>query len=403
MKRVFPVSSKTFALALAVSVAIAGGTGSAYADLMGKMNPVSWFSNSQSEEKSAQEAQKRAEAAQEQANQALKAAQEALSRAEQIKKQADALQNQANEQQAKVKPTVKAPEPETTDAESLPTESAETSQIQAESKKWSWNPLKLSKPSATAAQQPVEVQPEEATAATNASTQLPQAFESAATTAETTGESSAPSKSGTPWNPLTWFSKPATETETAITQQATAVEPAKSTVSTGELSMKTKAAVMETEKGNIVFELYPDQAPATVANFTKLVSDGFYNRFNMKFHRVVPGFVIQTGDPTGTGAGGSKERIPLEAKNKLSHNAKGMVAMARGADPNSASSQFYITLTPQTTLDGKYAIFGKVIAGMDILDKIEKDNMLYGIRLVDLDTVVRDAQPEKKKFFSSIF
>jgi cyclophilin family peptidyl-prolyl cis-trans isomerase len=123
----------------------------------------------------------------------------------------------------------------------------------------------------------------------------------------------------------------------------------------------------------------------------------------MKFHRVVPGFVVQTGDPTGTGAGGSKKTVPLEAKNKLSHNAKGIVAMARGADPNSATSQFYITLAPQTSLDGKYAIFGKVISGIDVLDKIEKDDMMYGIRLVELSSVVRDPAPEKKKFFSSLF
>ena len=77
--------------------------------------------------------------------------------------------------------------------------------------------------------------------------------------------------------------------------------------------------------------------------------------------------------------------------------------MARGADPDSATSQFYITLAPQTSLDGKYAIFGRVISGIDILSKIEKDDMLYGIRLVDLSSVVRDQQPEKKKFFSSLF
>jgi cyclophilin family peptidyl-prolyl cis-trans isomerase len=122
----------------------------------------------------------------------------------------------------------------------------------------------------------------------------------------------------------------------------------------------------------------------------------------MKFHRVVPGFVVQTGDPTGTGAGGSKKTVPLEAKNKLSHNAKGIVAMARGFDPNSGTSQFYITLTPQTSLDGKYTIFGKVISGMSVLDKIEIGDMLYGVRLVESTSVTRDPV-EKKGFFSSLF
>lgn len=167
-------------------------------------------------------------------------------------------------------------------------------------------------------------------------------------------------------------------------------------IASSDAAPHNQIALLETEKGNIAFELYPEEAPQTVANFVKLVSEGFYNKYNMKFHRVVPGFVVQTGDPTGTGAGGSKQTIPLEAKNKkLSHNAKGIVAMARGFDPNSASSQFYITLTPQPSLDGKYAVFGKVISGISVLDKIEVNDMLYGIRLVDTNTITRD--PVEKK------
>lgn len=162
------------------------------------------------------------------------------------------------------------------------------------------------------------------------------------------------------------------------------------------LAKQMKAVTLETQKGNVVFELYPDEAPVTVANFVKLVSDNFYNQPGMKFHRVVPGFVIQTGDPTGTGAGGSKERIPLEIKNKLSHDAKGVVAMARGASPNSATSQFYITLAPQKTLDAKYAIFGRVVSGLEVLDKIEKGDIVYGAKLTDLRSVARDEDPSKK-------
>jgi peptidyl-prolyl cis-trans isomerase B (cyclophilin B) len=164
---------------------------------------------------------------------------------------------------------------------------------------------------------------------------------------------------------------------------------------------KTKAAVIETEKGAISIELFPEEAPLTVANFVKLANEGFYNKGNMRFHRVIPGFVIQTGDPTGTGAGGSKNTIPLEAKNKLSHNAKGMVAMARGGDPDSATSQFYVTLAPQAALDGKYAIFGKVVGGMDVLDKIEKNDQLYGVKIVEPDTLTKDPV-EKKSIFSGL-
>jgi cyclophilin family peptidyl-prolyl cis-trans isomerase len=163
-----------------------------------------------------------------------------------------------------------------------------------------------------------------------------------------------------------------------------------------------QGVLIQTEKGDIAVELFPDQAPITVKNFLKLVERRFYDSPNMTFHRVVPGFVIQTGDPTGTGSGGSGETIPLEAKNKLSHNAKGVVAMARSADPNSASSQFYITLAPQTSLDGKYAIFGKVVGGMDVLPRIKKGDKLYGVKLVDLTTIPPDKKEEKKGVGSSL-
>jgi len=198
------------------------------------------------------------------------------------------------------------------------------------------------------------------------------------------------------WNMLNVFQKPEEQAaaEKLSTPEQTEIDTAQ------EPALQTQVALVETEKGNIAFELYPEEAPQTVANFVKLVNDGFYNKYNMKFHRVIPGFVVQTGDPTGTGAGGSKTHVPLEAKNKLTHNTKGIVAMARGADPNSASSQFYITLAPQTSLDGKYAIFGKVISGMDVLDKIEMGDMLYGVRLVSRTAIKLDAQPEKKTMFS---
>jgi cyclophilin family peptidyl-prolyl cis-trans isomerase len=182
------------------------------------------------------------------------------------------------------------------------------------------------------------------------------------------------------------------------TRQKTDATPVKnaakasSRVSTNRLST-ANYALIETQRGNVVIELYPKEAPKTVANFTRLVERGFYNQNGMVFHRVVPGFVVQTGDPTGTGEGGSEERIALEVQNKLSHDAKGIVAMARSAAPNSATSQFYITLTSQRNLDGKYAIFGHVVRGLGVLDRLNQGDKLYGVRLIS-EKELPDADPK---------
>lgn len=131
--------------------------------------------------------------------------------------------------------------------------------------------------------------------------------------------------------------------------------------------------VIEMENGKrIKLELYPDKAPITVANFEKLVKQGFYD--GLIFHRVIKDFMIQGGDPTGTGMGGSDEKIKGEfkangVKNDLSH-LRGVVSMARAQSMNSASSQFFICHADSTFLDGKYAAFGKVIEGMDAVDEI---------------------------------
>ena len=123
---------------------------------------------------------------------------------------------------------------------------------------------------------------------------------------------------------------------------------------------------------NIKIELYPDVAPITVANFEKLVKEGFYD--GLIFHRVISGFMIQGGDPMGTGMGGAKEKIKGEflangVRNDLKHT-RGVISMARSAMPNSASSQFFIMHQNAPHLDGDYAAFGKLIEGEDILDKI---------------------------------
>lgn len=128
---------------------------------------------------------------------------------------------------------------------------------------------------------------------------------------------------------------------------------------------KNPIAMVETSMGTFKIELFADKVPNTVQNFIELVKRGFYK--DMIFHRVVAGLVIQTGDPTGTGRGGSGKSIKLEIHPDLKHDTAGVVGMARTQDPDSASSQFYITLGPASHLDGKYAIFGKVIEGLEVV------------------------------------
>mgnify|MGYP001773502492 CR=1 FL=1 len=128
---------------------------------------------------------------------------------------------------------------------------------------------------------------------------------------------------------------------------------------------KNPIAVVETSMGTFQIELFADKAPTTVQHFIDLVKRGFYR--DMIFHRVVAGLVIQTGDPTGTGRGGSEKTIKLEIHPDLKHDSAGIVGMARANDPDSATSQFYITLAPAPHLDGKYTIFGKVIEGLEVV------------------------------------
>jgi peptidyl-prolyl cis-trans isomerase B (cyclophilin B) len=140
-------------------------------------------------------------------------------------------------------------------------------------------------------------------------------------------------------------------------------------------------AIIETEHGTIVIELYPASAPKTVANFETLVNKGFYN--GLTWHRVVPDFVVQGGDPDGTGMGGPGYTVPAEIKEK---HLRGSVATARtGDDVNpqraSSGSQFYICLEPQPNLDGQYTVFGGVIKGMDVVDQIQKGDHMKKITL----------------------
>ena len=137
--------------------------------------------------------------------------------------------------------------------------------------------------------------------------------------------------------------------------------------------MKNPIVTITMENGKVIkAELYPDVAPNTVANFVSLVEKGFYD--GLIFHRVIPGFMIQGGDPTGTGMGGPGYRIVGEfrlngVKNDLKHT-RGVLSMARSMHPDSAGSQFFIMHEDAPHLDGQYAAFGKVIEGMDAVDAI---------------------------------
>jgi peptidylprolyl isomerase/peptidyl-prolyl cis-trans isomerase B (cyclophilin B) len=140
-----------------------------------------------------------------------------------------------------------------------------------------------------------------------------------------------------------------------------------------------KIAAIETNKGTIKFEFYPKEAPKTVENFIKLANKGFYD--GTKFHRVVSGFVIQGGDPNSKddnpandGKGGPGYTIEAEF-NEHKHLDRA-VAMARSSDPNSAGSQFYICLDAQPNLDGQYTVFGQVTEGLEVVHKIEQNDVM---------------------------
>ena len=144
---------------------------------------------------------------------------------------------------------------------------------------------------------------------------------------------------------------------------------------------KTYIATIETDKGKIVTELYPQDAPQTVNNFVFLAKDGFYD--GLTFHRVEPGFVIQGGDPAGNGTGGPGYTIPAELTRK---HTEGALAAARLGDPQnpkreSSGSQFYITLAPQSQLDGLYSVFGQVTQGLDVAKKIQKGDHIKSVTI----------------------
>lgn len=152
------------------------------------------------------------------------------------------------------------------------------------------------------------------------------------------------------------------------------------------LSMKVDAqglsessVMIKTIHGNIVFKLYPQKAPVTVSRILTLVKEGFYD--GLIFHRVIPDFVIQGGDPTGTGLNGSGKKLKAEF-NDIQHIA-GTVAMARAQDPDSADSQFYIALNRAEHLDKNYTVFGQVVSGLDVCRKIKNGDKMLSVSIVE--------------------
>jgi len=143
-----------------------------------------------------------------------------------------------------------------------------------------------------------------------------------------------------------------------------------------------KVVTMQTTKGTIKFTLLPQYAPATVDNFVKLVEKKFYD--GLAFHRVVPGFVIQGGDPAGNGSGGPGWSIKGEFSERK--HLLGTVAMARTSDPNSAGSQFYICLDALPSLDRQYATFGQVFEGIDVVQKIVMGDKMTKVTVAEVAT-----------------
>lgn len=158
-----------------------------------------------------------------------------------------------------------------------------------------------------------------------------------------------------------------------------------------DISGKYNAVITVKGLGEIKLELDADTAPITVANFIKLANEGFYD--GLTFHRIIEGFMIQGGDPEGTGYGGSDETIKGEfssngVENSIKHE-RGVISMARSGDPNSASSQFFIMHKTSTHLDGDYAAFGHVTEGMDIVDYLAENTPVADGN----GTVLADDQP----------
>ena len=142
---------------------------------------------------------------------------------------------------------------------------------------------------------------------------------------------------------------------------------------------------LDVPAGRVVIAMRPDLAPDHVAQIKALARRGFYD--GVPFHRVIGGFMAQTGDPTGTGAGGSGHKLKAEFSNEK--HVRGTVSMARTSDPNSADSQFFIMFAPAPSLDNQYTVWGKVTAGMEFIDKIKKGDPARNGSVVNPDKIIK--------------
>ncbi len=147
-----------------------------------------------------------------------------------------------------------------------------------------------------------------------------------------------------------------------------------------EESMKDIRIIVKTDKGDIEGVLYPSKAPVTVANFLNLAKRGYYD--GLKFHRVIPDFMIQGGDPTGTGSGGPGYRFEDECTPELKHDKPGIFSMAN-AGPGTNGSQFFVTHVPTPWLDGKHTVFGSVTKGQDIVNAVTQGDKIKSIEILD--------------------
>lgn len=153
---------------------------------------------------------------------------------------------------------------------------------------------------------------------------------------------------------------------------------------------------LDVPAGRVVIAMRPDLAPATVARIKELARQHFYD--GLVFHRVIDGFMAQTGDPKGNGTGGSGQKLKAEFSNE--HFVRGVVGMARSSDPDSADSQFFIMFGPAPSLDGKYTIWGEVVSGMEYVDKIKKGDEARNGAVTSPDKIVKmqvAADAEKAK------
>jgi len=153
-------------------------------------------------------------------------------------------------------------------------------------------------------------------------------------------------------------------------------------------------AIMETNKGTLEIEFFDEHTPNTVKNFVLLAQSGYYN--GVTFHRVIPDFVVQGGDPTGTGRGGPGYRIADEVKNPVQEHVLGALSMAN-AGPNTNGSQFFIVIGPQNCkhLNGKHTVFGKVTKGMDVVNKIVQGDKMVSVTIEEESDLVKNHRLRK--------